>query len=330
MKLVWSTDEHLSDYTPSSRKDNWTEAVLASMRQVNDICKSVESDILLRGGDLFDIKQPSRNSHSLVQKAIEVHDECPCPVFSVIGNHDVKYGNPDFIYEAPLGVLAASGKITLLPDEGVLFDNVHVVPIHYHGPKYDRSKLEQIKKHPDADYLVVACHLLASPGKDTTMFEGEDIIGYDYLDILAQQIDADIFFFGHWHADQGIQYRETSSGSNYYVVNTGSLTRGSLSKDSLTRKPCVVEVEFDEKGLLVTRHDLVVPPPDEVFDIDKKVAEDEQDRRLEEFATSLSVSLMTQTMVNVNLEELIESTGQSARVKVLANEILREAKNEKA
>ena len=57
---------------------------------------------------------------------------------------------------------------------------VRVVGIPYHGVEYDFDRLSSITKK-DEDYFLVACHLLARRGKTGTMFEGEDIIGYDFL-----------------------------------------------------------------------------------------------------------------------------------------------------
>jgi DNA repair protein SbcD/Mre11 len=274
---------------------------------------------------LFDIKQPSRNSHNLVKRVIEVHKEAPCPVWSVIGNHDVKFGDPKFIDEAPLGVVAASGALKLLPDEGILVNGLHIVPVHYHGVRYDKSKIEGINKHPDAKWMIVVCHLLASEGEDTTMFEGEDIIGYNYLDTVAEEIGADAFFFGHWHADQGIKHR-LSGERPYWVVNVGSLSRGSLSKDNLSRNPCVVEMQFSDEGVDTVRHNLKVRPASEVFDLEKKIAEDEQEERIEEFAKGLNETLKNKDVSEVPLDKLVERSTMSDRVIRLAKELLEEAK----
>ena len=45
--LVWRTDVHLSDRTPRSRKDNWTDTILGKLRQVGEIAREVKADAVL-------------------------------------------------------------------------------------------------------------------------------------------------------------------------------------------------------------------------------------------------------------------------------------------
>jgi len=287
--LVWRTDVHLSDHTPRSRTDNWTETVLRKLAAVGDIARNAGATAVIDGGDFFDIKAPGRNSHALIQRVMAIHRDYPCPVYANVGNHDCVYGDYSYLPQQPLGVLYEAGTFRRLYDEheavftatGALRVpvTVRVVGVPYHGTKYDLDRLARIKKG-DEDYLMVVCHLLASPTQ-STMFDAEDVIRYDVLDNYP---DVDVWAFGHWHKDQGI----TRTPGGKIVINTGSLTRGALSQDSLDRVPTVTVVRFDLEGVTATK--VLVPhaPASEVFDLVKRDADQIQQTMIEEFVDHLS------------------------------------------
>ena len=183
--LVWRTDVHLSDHTPRSRTDNWTDTVLRKLAAVGDIARKAGANAVIDGGDFFDIKAPGRNSHALIRRAIEVHRDYPCPVYANVGNHDCVYGDYSYLPQQPLGVLYEAGTFRRLYDEHeAVFTlpgiKVRVVGVPYHGTKYDMDRLARITRG-DEDHLVVVGHLLASPTQ-STMFDAEDVIRYDALD----------------------------------------------------------------------------------------------------------------------------------------------------
>lgn len=287
--LVWRTDVHLSDHTPRSRTDNWTDTVLRKLAAVGNIARNAGAHAVIDGGDFFDIKAPGRNSHALIRRAMEVHRDYPCPVYANVGNHDCVYGDYSYLPQQPLGVLYEAGTFRRLYDEHeAVFTatgplrvpvTVRVVGVPYHGVKYDLDRLARIKKG-DEDYLMVVGHLLASPTQ-STMFDAEDVIRYDVLDNYP---DVDVWAFGHWHKDQGIE--RTPGGK--IVINTGSLTRGALSQDSLDRVPTVTVVQFDLDGVRATK--VVVPhaPASEVFDLVAKDKDTLQQTMIEEFVEHLS------------------------------------------
>lgn len=296
MKLLWRTDAHLSDHTPRSRTDNWREAVIRSLVQVGEIADKINACAVIDGGDFFDIKSPSRNSHDLLREVADIHADYPCPVYANVGNHDCVYGDYEYLPQQPLGVLFSTGVFKRLYDQHEsLFWNdtegpdkgqpprVRVVGIPYHGTTYDleRFKIEK----GDETYLVVAAHVLASE-KGGSMFENEDIVSYKQLLELAP--DVDVWLFGHWHKDQGI----TEIAPGKWVVNVGSLTRGSLIQDDLDRKPCAVELNFTPDEIKIVRHDLEVPNAEEIFDIEGRQKAEIRETVMEDFVSSLKLALL--------------------------------------
>lgn len=284
--LVWRTDVHLSDHTPISRTDVWSDTVLAKLWVVGEIARKVGAHAVLDGGDFFDIKSPTRNSHALVRRAMEVHHSYPCPVYANVGNHDCVYGNYAFLPQQPLGVMYESRVfLRLYDDYEAVFEQdgvkVRVVGIPYHGTTYDMTRFERIQRK-DEDYLIVLGHLLASPTQ-ATMFDSEDVIKYDRLD----DYPADAYFFGHWHKDQGI----TRTPGGKTIVNIGSLTRGSLSQDDLDRVPSVAILRCDHHGLTVEKMTVDHAPAADTFDLVLRDQRKVRDDMMEDFAAHLQAVL---------------------------------------
>jgi len=301
INLVWRTDVHLADRAPQSRLDDWAETVFGKLRQVENIARRVQADAVLDGGDFFHVKSPSRNTHHLVRRVIEAHESYPCPVYACVGNHDCVYGDYTKLPQQPLGVLFEAGVFRRLYDEHeAVFEKggvkVRVVGVPYHGTSYDMERFKVVKG--DEDYLVVVAHVLASEAGGS-MFEGEDIVGHGDL----ADLDADVFMFGHWHKDQGVTELVSSKGETKFVVNVGSLTRGSISEDHIDRSPAAVVLTFDEDRVRYVRFDLDVEPSDEVFDIAGRVRQEARSVVIEDFVRRMESGL--DGSVKVPLEDQV-------------------------
>lgn len=290
INLVWRTDVHLSDRAPSSRTDDWAETVFDKLGQVRDLAREVNAAAIIDGGDFFHIKSPTRNSHALVHRTAEHHAKYPCPVYCTPGNHDAVYGDYSFLPQQPLGVLYSTGVFKRLYDEHeAVFRRsgevtVRVVGIPYHGNRYDMERFTSIEKG-DEDILICAAHVLASTGGGQ-MFEGEDIIKYaDLLDTAP-----DVYLFGHWHKDQGV---EELGGKQF--VNIGSLTRGSLSQDEVQRRPAAAVLRCTEQGVEVEVRRLKVKPPEEVFDVEGRARQVKRQVEMDSFVNKIREALQPST-----------------------------------
>jgi DNA repair exonuclease SbcCD nuclease subunit len=268
------------------------ETITDKLIQIGGLTHSRDIDYVIDGGDVFDRKSPALNSHGMVRLIADIHNKhYKCPVYCNVGNHDCIHGDLQHIDSQPLGVLFATGQFKRLYNENELIIEkagikVRVVGVPYHGVRYDLKRLDIKKK--DEDFLVVNAHLLASK-YGRAMFESEDIIPYSEL----VGLDADVMCFGHWHKDQGI----TEIAKNKYVVNVGSLTRGALAEDHLTRNPCVVSLMFSQEGIKIERIDLRVKPSSECFDLEKK----EKNREREE--SKEAINSVISLLKNVNYSE---------------------------
>ena len=297
--LVFRTDAHIADTAPQARVDDWTATILDKIAQVNDIARAEGAEAILDGGDLFHIKSPTRNSHRLVERVAAVLAQGP-PTFCCVGNHDVKYGNMEFLPESPLGVLYASEAVHRLYDthEAVFGGDgrpvVRVVGIPYHGVEYDWNRLSSLVKG-DEDYLVAVAHCLASP-RGGEMFGTEDILQYGELANLAP----DVWCFGHWHKDQGVQ----QIGETRFI-NPGSLSRGALNEDDVKRTPKCVVMRFEKSGVVIEERKLKVAPAMEVFDIEGRARQEARDLTMETFVGNLKDVLLGQS--DRSIEDIVRA-----------------------
>jgi exonuclease SbcD len=285
INLVWRTDVHLSDRAPSSRTDDWADAVFDKLGQVRDLAREVNATAIIDGGDFFHIKSPGRNSHALVNRTAEHHSTYPCPVYCTPGNHDSVYGDYAFLPQQPLGVLYSTGVYKRLYDEHeAVFTHdgitVRVVGIPYHGTSYDMERFTSIKKGGE-DILICVAHVLASH-RGGTMFEGEDIVKYaDLVDTAP-----DVYLFGHWHKDQGV---EEIGGKQF--VNIGSLTRGALSQDNMDRIPSAAVLRCTDKGVEIEVVPLNVRPAEEVFDVEGRARQVKRQVEMDSFVEAIREAL---------------------------------------
>jgi exonuclease SbcD len=314
IRLLWRTDVHCSDLTPSSRTDDWAETVLGKLTEVGEIAKKHKVDAVIDGGDFWNDKTPIRTSHRLVGRIARVHSGYPCPTYANIGNHDLRLAQLDNLGESPLESLFASGVFGRLYDEHELVIEkegvkVRVVGVPYHGPRYDLERFRQIKRG-DEDWLVCIAHVLASP-QGGEMFKNEDILAYPSLPELMP--DVDVFAFGHWHKNQGIS--EIDGGK--WVVNVGSLTRGSLTQDNTEREPGVVVMGFwprDRKlppALEFIK--ITTRPAAEIFDMEKRVREEARAMTVDAFVESVKREL--QSSSTKPFADLVGSMEMPERVK---------------
>lgn len=310
ISLVFRTDVHLADKSPASWKASYLDEVLSNLRQVAKIAKDFDAHAVLDGGDLFHVKSPHRNSHALVGECIRLHTrEYSCPVFTVVGNHDVQYNQRSSLPNQPLGVVLASGAVTELTSQ--VFESkgvrVRVVGVPFE-PDRTLESLKAIQKQPGDDYLIAVVHALAAlePPKVAEEFFGEPIFRYN--DLVSEN-GPDVFCFGHWHKDQGVTYL----GSKAFV-NPGALSRGSLSFETLQRTPKAVVLTLDSE-IRIQEIPLEVAPASEVFNQEAKAQKERDTKRIQAYLEQLRLNLDSGPR-SVSITDTLNHLGLSERVRL--------------
>lgn len=283
------TDVHISDRPPESRTDDYLETVLGKLRQIGNMARDLNVTAVLDNGDFFHHKSAAKNSHHLVKQVVEVHRAYPCPVYENPGNHDFPYGNVEYVAKQPLGVLFTTGIFRRMEDH--VFEDGNGLKVRVVGFPYkmEFTPFEFDVERGDEDVLIVCAHTYASP-TGTESFGREKFLSY--ADLAG--CTPDIFVFGHLHVDQGI----VQMGGKTFI-NLGSLTRGSLTNDNLSRIPRIghIRVTKDpEAGVAIHTEalEIAVRPASEVFDLAKHERIKQERKDMDAFIQTLSRSASLQ------------------------------------
>lgn len=320
MNFIFRTDTHVADKGPESWKGDYPAEIWSNLEQIGAFARKYRAEAVLDGGDYFHVKAPTRNSHALVAKTAEIHATYPCPVFCIEGNHDMVYNNLDSIERQPLGVLYASGVFQHLREHVFESDGIRtrVVGVPY-SPFRTLEELRKIRKQPGDTFLIAVVHALAgkNPPAHVEEFFNEPV--FRYSDLVFDD-GPDVWAFGHWHRDQGIECID-----GRFFVNQGAVSRGALSKENLERIPKVALIELCSSGVTVGALELKVAPASEVFDLEKKERLERESDSIEEFVRTIQASAAVDPAASI--EDAMASCGDFARdVHDLAREYLEAAR----
>ena len=275
MKFITFNDTHVSSVNPQSRVGSYLKDMLEKLTQIGMAGKKLGVDFYIEAGDLFNLKAPMRNPHSLNKTLIDLFKDFGAPVYAIEGNHDLKNDSYETFSEQPLSVIYASGALKQIREEYIDDGEVKVrlrgFPFQEHP---DLSKMPRCKN--DVDLNIAALHLYSSP--DGGVFRASRVYPYEEI----AQLGDDIFVMGHYHIDQGVSTIKYA-GRDVTIINVGSISRGTLINDNIGRTPriCYVTVEKVNGRIVVSAKPvrLNVKPAAEVFDL---VAKEKEEKRMDE------------------------------------------------
>lgn len=280
--LITANDIHVSDNGPRGRIDDFKAAIFDKLTQMAMACSKLKADAALITGDLYNLKNPAKNTHTLNIELIRIFKKFPCPIYMVEGNHDLTGNNLESLKDQPLGVLFADGTLRQLRHEILKKDDreISLVGIPY-TENLDLTTLELPPKQPHIAQICVM-HLYA--GIKAGMLYRERLYGYDEL----AKLPADIFVLGHYHVDQGI-YEE---GGKYFM-NIGSLSRGTQTEEDINHHPQIglikISMEDGKPPEFVLRSiKLKIKPASEIFNMVKKEEEKREKEEIQLFVEKLA------------------------------------------
>jgi predicted phosphodiesterase len=223
-------DLHLADKAPSSCYDSYNDDLFDLLTQVVKVSEDRNVSAVVFAGDIFHIKSPSRTSHRTVQRMIDIVQSFSCPVYGVIGNHDIQNDRLESVFETqPFGVLLQSGMKLLdgwaegLPLYGVPWQQNW----HEGGPAFDRWRDANPYQHLD-ESLIVTHAPLYPPGQEPF---------YEHIKastVASWMGNEGSCYYGHIHDKHG-----TFEVDGVTFCNNGAISRGSLHESDLTRKVSV-------------------------------------------------------------------------------------------
>jgi DNA repair exonuclease SbcCD nuclease subunit len=237
------TDIHLKDGSYGRRKEaNLSDFQLDVLSLVIEKIKSMGGNNLLLGGDLGD--SYSGWSVKTLNRLISLFQNIS--VFTVVGNHDMKGNNLDYLSETGLGVLQHTPNFNILPtgtwteiQEGVL-----VYPFHYgttDAKAIENNMFFFETEGYDKPLRIGVAHIPVGP-TETPYCKGVkslDPVGFDCL-LLGDQ-------------HQG--HPTVISKSGCKIVNPGAMTL--LGRDEAERIPGMALLwKTPENDLIVTYEEL--------------------------------------------------------------------------
>lgn len=286
LRFMTFTDVHISSVNPQSRRGDYLGDILDKLTQIRDAGRKLGCRFYLCGGDLFNLKAPMKNPHSLNRTLTELFQSFDGNIYMTEGNHDLRFDSYETFNEQPLAVLYQSKALTQLRETIIAHEDKRIRIRSF--PFEEEPDLESLPKaKDDVDLNVCVLHLYSSP--QGGMLYKHKLFSYPEISTLGD----DVFLLGHYHVDQGIETLNIN-GKPQTFINLGSLSRGSLVEDNIKRIPRVglVEVTENEDGLKVDVKAirLKVKPASEVFDLEEKEQEKQKLKEAEEFVEKLKAN----------------------------------------
>lgn len=278
-----SSDEHLADLNPGFRKDSYRDAIFSKLEWQGQLASKVNATALLRGGDFFHVKPANKTTMGTLARAATIHRNYSCPTYAMAGNHDMSYNDPGTVPRQPLGVLLRSGVFREMRDERFVDGSmsVRVIGVEFTVDMDDEHLRSLVRKKDDDTYTVAFVHALAAyaPETRTQAFFNERI--FDYRDLVFDGCP-DVYVFGHYHKDQGVQEH-----LGVQFVNLGAVSRGALSFENVERVPKVSHMTFSSSGVSIDVHEIPCGDASEIFDMERKEQLEKERRSLDEFIKCL-------------------------------------------
>jgi len=318
LRALFVTDTHNRGSSPSGRKDNFPQTILAKQRWVVELAAELAVDAVLHGGDHFDSYDVG---HGMVNAVLQIYRPLTAahtPLIGTFGSHDIHGYQEATLQRSALGSLMASETaIILRRGESIrVGDDIRITSIP-HSPGLDGGRGRYFIDHEDdAAYDIVLAH--------GTLVEHSLPDGFDHTLLEEADVNADLVLSGDYHPGYGVYTR----GDGVVFCNPGSLARLKGTKDSRSRIPSVAYIEIYGRDI-APRIDIVkcpvAVPGSDLFDDAAPVPPDEnQIGRLVDFIKNETeqgvkfdpVDMLAQLPHGDNDPDLFEA-GRSRAAKVI-------------
>lgn len=296
MKLIFITDTHGMASNPGSRLDVFSEAILNKMRYIGKYAEEIGAAAILHGGDWLHTPDVSE---SFVRELSRIVKSYPCPVFGVLGNHDIYGYNPSTFNRTSLGVAEGIGLFHRLSRSNpvLIEDGKDKVAITGQDSYFDLDKPGHID-----DYTSSVCF----PNIPNIHIVHGMLVEREWPQVtcttLAQVMDndpsADIILTGHEHTGYGVKEFYRPNGDRKVIFcNPGSLARvtagtGDIRKDV---RMAVIDIDGDDYSVSLVNLPIgIARPAIEVLD-DEKLAEEKANKQnLQRFVSKMNNTVVEQ------------------------------------
>jgi len=277
VKLLATGDWHLRYKSPKYRTDDYFESQVKKVGQILKIAEDNNCDFILQPGDFFD---SADTPDFVIQYYINLLKEYEIPVYSVFGQHDLRYHSSK-IENTPLAIMKASEVVDIVDQD---FTDRVGVPMFLYTCHWGQDIPDIVRtKNGDSAYAIhiLLIHKMIIEEK---LWEGQT----DYIKAksLLKRYDFDIIVSGDNHNSFFVQHE------NKALINCGSLMRSSISQ--IDHKPCVylVNIERQDREIVYVfdKIFLDIEPSENVFDIKQHDKEEKRSKELDLFVEGLNSS----------------------------------------
>jgi len=269
LRFFFLTDLHLHHTNPSSRKDDYPQAMLDKLSYIANSATEQNIDFVIIGGDIWHAKaQPDE----YVVRVLHTLQEFQCPIYTIIGNHDIYYTKTESIKRTPLGILLSSGRLNRLGN--LTFSNIDNVSVQITGLDFCLNpKIPQAQDGYTHNFLVthnLAPDVLVDFSPDECL-NGDEIIQSKYNYLLL----------GHDHNYYGTEQKYTKT-----FIRPGALSRGSKTVANRGRKILYNLISVSSSGVFISELEVPVRTSAEIFSAEQ-IQREEISKKVTDFVRSL-------------------------------------------
>ena len=256
MRLLITGDWHLDEKKPRNRTDTFVQDQQDKIKYILD----TECFAILQPGDFCNT---SKLSDGFKTFWINQLQEKPPLIITIPGQHDMRYHTSD-IRNTPMGVLNASGVITVATEKPMSVDNVSIYGAGWEG---------EIPEILDTSHVNIL--LIHKTVSDVALWPGHQFTTPKWL---LKNTEFDIIVCGDNH--KSLLCKE----GDRFVVNCGSIMRSNI--DQGDHKPIVYIYDTESRKLLPFL--IPVKPFKEIMNVEEAEREKEKNAELDDFIEGLS------------------------------------------
>lgn len=326
MKLLFFTDAHGMSRKPSARLDNYSETILSKIEWIGKYAKENQVDAVLCGGDLLDSPDVSE---TFIRKMCMILKSFPCPIYTVIGNHD-EYGySPDTFNRTTLGVAEGVGVLNrlYLDKENIIGD----FNITGQDSDFDLDKGEQnLYKYSNSKRVEGKVNVHVVHGM---LVEKEwPMVSCTTIDEVVKACpNADIILSGHEHTGFGVIERYVN-GRKVIFCNPGSLGRITSSTGDLRKDVRVAQIETSNGDFSVSLVSLpltIAKPASEVINWEEIALEKANKKKSQAFIDKIQNAKISSFDIYSGLNDMKERENLSDEVVEECRKQLEKAEEER-
>ena len=224
-KVVFVGDIHLKGSNPISRKDNYAEVILNRIRFIRDYANSIDCTTIIFLGDIFDTVNTSLQYFSHCLSLFKEISNSGIDLYTIVGNHDIRYDSIETLPITPLGILLESGAVKLL--DSLTIDDVYIKGCHFPDTPKENTNLDL--------YSILLLHRFYENGFNEEPITRDNILSLGY----------DTYILGHDHRPYSTINIEDER--DIKIIRPGSLARNSSDSYNKLRKPRILVLDTDTK-----------------------------------------------------------------------------------